>query len=329
MKYSLFEEAFRFEFFRAVRVLERLYPDLEPIGTDAPPSREVARIVAHASLSFPASQIQRITPPNASQAQPWMTVNFMGLTGPLGALPLPYTEFVLERLTKKDYTLRDFLDIFNHRAIALFYRAWEKYHVAVGFERGQDDRFSQYLSDLIGMGTRGLKGRLAFEELSLLHYAGLFNQHPHSASGLAGIVRDFFEVPAEIEQFSGRRIRLEPENFNRLGVENTELGVNLILGESIWDRQSKFRVKLGALRFEEFRRFLPVGKGYRPLVQMTRLYAGLEYDFDVQLSLTAGEVPACRLASEGPEGVYLGWSSWLKVSEFKRNPEDTILSGDF
>lgn len=326
MKHSLFQEPFSFEFFRAIRVLEKWYPDREPVGADASPTREVARFSARATLTFPASQIHELKESEDDSSPPLMTVNFMGLTGPSGVLPDVYTEFLMQRIYLKDRTLRDFLDIFNHRAISLFYRAWEKYHFTVGFDRGQDDRFSQYLFDLIGMGTKGLRGRVAFEDLGLLHYAGLFNQHPHSASGLEGIVRHYFEVPAGVEQYVGRRVRLEPETCNRLGIRNTELGVNLILGESVWERQSQFRVEVGPLSLRRFRAFLPVGRDYLPLNQITRLYSGQECDFDILLKLKAGEVPECRILSEGEDGAYLGWSSWLKMREFTADTQDTVLA---
>jgi type VI secretion system protein ImpH len=326
MKYSLFQEPYCFDFFRVIRVLEKLYPERELVGTDAPPAREVARFSARATLTFPASQIQELKESEDDSSPPLMTVNFMGLTGPLGVLPEVYTEFLIQRLYLKDRTLRDFFDLFNHRAISLFYRAWEKHHFTVGFDRGQDDRFSQYVFDLIGMGTNGLRGRLAFEDLGLLHYSGLFNQHPRSASGLEGIVRDYFEVPAGIEQYVGRRVRLDPEIYNRLGICNTELGVNLILGESVWDRQSQFRVEVGPLSLPRFRSFLPVGRDFLPLNQISRLYSGQECDFDVLLKLKAGEVPECRLLSEGDDGAYLGWSSWLKMRDFTADTQDTVLS---
>jgi len=329
MKYSMPEEPFRFKFFRAIRILECIYPEREPIGASAHPSREVVRFGAHATLAFPASEIQSFTPATDENVPARMAVNFLGLTGPLGVLPLPYTEFLLQRISQKDNTLRDFFDLFNHRAISLFYRAWEKYRFNVNFERTRgEDQFSQYLSDLIGLGTKGLRGRLAFEDLALLRYSGLLNQRPHSAGGLEGIVRDFFDQPACVIQFVGTRVRLGIENHCKLGIQNTELGVNAILGERVVDRQSRFRIRLGPLTLKTFRAFLPVSHSYLPLVQIVRMYAGMEYDFDVQLSLKAPEVPACQLLSEGEQGALLGWSSWLKTREFNRDPEDTVISSD-
>lgn len=329
MRHSITEEPFRFDFFRAVRILESLYPGREPVGASANPSREVIRFGAHATLSFPASEIQSLVPEIDENNPARMVVNFLGLTGPLGVLPQPYTEFLIERLNQKDTTLRDFFDLFNHRAISLFYRAWEKYRFPVDYERSAgEDRFSQYLSGLVGLGTDGLSGRLAFEDLSLLRYSGLMNQRPHSATGLEGTLRDFFSVPVSITQFLGTRIRLGAENHTLLGIQNTELGANSILGEKVWDRQSRFRVRLGPLSIKLFKAFLPASDSFLPLVQIVRIYAGMEFDFDIQLILKAPEVPGCQLLSEGEQGSYLGWSSWLKTQEFRRDPEDTVLAGN-
>ena len=92
-----------------------------------------------------------------------MTVAFMGLTGPQGVLPRYYTELMLERLQAKDQTLRDFFDVFNHRMISLFFRAWEKHHCTVGFEQwlllGKEDRFARCLFALAGLGNASCRRR--------------------------------------------------------------------------------------------------------------------------------------------------------------------------
>ena len=88
-----------------------------------------------------------------------MRVNFMGVVGPQGLLPIYYTELVIDRLRAKDATLRDFLDIFHHRIISLFYRVWQKYRFQVAYEQGDGDQFSQYLLALIGLGMPALQHR--------------------------------------------------------------------------------------------------------------------------------------------------------------------------
>jgi len=70
------EKPFTFEFFQAMRLLERLLPDRLPVGGFGPPSAEVARMGAHPSLGFPASEIQSLQW-DEGQA-PFLSVNFMG-----------------------------------------------------------------------------------------------------------------------------------------------------------------------------------------------------------------------------------------------------------
>src|SRR6266498_4733090 len=148
----LFEEGYRFEFFQAVRVLERLYRARLPVGCDSIPAKEVVRFHSLLSLTFPPSAVHDVVPSDDGASPAQMTVAFMGLTGLLGVLPRHYTELLLERMRHKDQTLRDFLDLFNHRLISLFYRAWEKYRLPMAYERAVSkqegyDRFSLHLFD--------------------------------------------------------------------------------------------------------------------------------------------------------------------------------------
>ena len=263
-----------------------------------------------------------------------MTVAFMGLTGPLGALPRHYTELILERLRyHRDRTLRDFLDLFNHRLITLFYRAWEKYRVPIAYERTLvkgtgEDRFSQYLFDTIGLGTKGLRGRMAVQDGALLFYAGLLAQRPHSASALGGMLQDYFGVPVHIVQFVGAWLPLAHTDRSCLGSEatNNVLGSTALSGDRVWDQQATFQVQLGPLPYATFCRFLPTGSAFQPLLGMTRFYAGEESDFTVHLSLQAAEVPWCRLGDTGAQAPRLGWSTWLKTREFCTDATDAVFS---
>jgi type VI secretion system protein ImpH len=176
-----------FEFFQAVRLIERLLPDRAPVGRFVSPDKEVMRFNAHNAFPFPASQIQRII---WDGDRPVMVVNFMGLTGPMGVLPLYYTEMMLERIRSKDYGIIQFFDIFNHRMISLFYQAWEKYRFTIAYERGERDNFSHHLMDLIGIGSADLQDRLRVRDDSLLFYGGLLALRPRSAVALQRIIED-------------------------------------------------------------------------------------------------------------------------------------------
>jgi type VI secretion system protein ImpH len=327
----LFEEPYRFDFFQAVRLLERIYADRQPVGRGNEPGREAVRFRTLPSLKFPPSQIHELRRESAEDERgrrlpPEMVVAFMGLTGPLGLLPHSYTELIMERNREKDRTLHDFLDLFNHRAISLFYRAWEKYRFAVAYERGAEDRFTEFLFDLVGMGTRGLRGRLSLPDEGLLGYAGLVAQRPHSAVAAAAMIGDYFGVRAVVAQYAGQWLKFEAEDRTRLGGPNAQLGVNAVAGARVWDSQSKFRLRLGPLSLKEFAAFLPVGSAHRKAGDLGRLMAGQELDFDVQLVLRAKEVPGCILTTRAKRKPMLGWTTWLKTKPFGKDDEQVVLS---
>jgi type VI secretion system protein ImpH len=338
---QLLREPHRFDFFQAVRLLERqAYAQAdgtgEPVGRDAAPDREVVRIRAAASLSFPPAPVLELRPARGSGPLE-MVVAFLGLTGPCGVLPYHYTALLLRRLRNKDASLDDFLDLFNHRFASLFYRAWQKYRLPFAYEQarldgGDADPCTLGLYCLVGLGTGGLRGRLRIDDEAFLFYGGHFAHHPRSAVALEALLQDYFEMPIEVQQLHGQWLCLErgertalPAAGARLG-SHTELGVDVIVGERVWDVQSMFRLRVGPLTYRQFRLLMPGGDGLRPLCELTRSYAGPELSFDVQPVLRADEVPRCRLGSAEDDPPQLGWNTWIASEAFTADAVDPVFS---
>ena len=324
---ELFDEPYKFEFFQAVRLLERIFPNRKPLGSEALPNQEIIRIRSRMSLNFPASEIYEITETvdeSADETKPEMFVNFMGMAGPSGVLPVRYTELLIDRARYHDTAMGSFLDIYTHRAVSLFYRAWEKYRFPVQYERGNDS-FTEYLFDFAGLGTNGLRNRQAVEDETLLPYAGLLAQKPHSSLALEQMISDYFEIDVKVEQFSGQWLDLDDESITRIGTANSKLGYTTIAGAKVWDQQSKFSLRLGALPFQKFQAFLPNGTANEPLKSIVRLMTGQELDFDVRLVLDAKQVPGCILTTRALRRPMLGWSSWLKTKAFESDDEQVVL----
>ncbi len=324
---QLFDEAYRFDFFQAVRLLERIYPEKKAIGQEKTPNNEIVRIKSHLSLGFPASQIQEIKEvydENTDQSRVEMYINFMGMIGIIGVLPIHYTELAISRATQRDHTFAAFMDIFTHRAVSLFFKAWEKYRFPVQYERGNDS-FTEYLFDVAGLGTPGLRGRMDLDDENLIPYAGLIAQKPHSSSALSQIISDYFDAPAKINQFHGQWLDLEEESLTRLGKTNYSLGSSTIIGTKVWDYQSKFRVVLGSLKFTQFQAFLPNGTAHKPLLSIIKFMVGHELDYDIQLRLKAKEVPSCILTTRAKRRPMLGWTTFLKTKPFKQDDEQVVL----
>lgn len=392
----LFEHPYEFDFFQAVWLLERLEPDRAAVGRQGSPAGETVHFAAHPSLSFPPSSVCDLRRDEDSGI-PRMTVAFLGLTGPAGALPRHYSELLLrverEARSPERHALRDWLDLFNHRLVSLFFRAWEKYRFYVPVARGgwrqpEPDLFTEGLFSLIGMGLPSLRGKLsvwqrppglttsavvsgrrlepasrtfaggvfgagdleaelspspmqprklaAIEDLALLYYAGLFVQRPRTATNLQALVSDYFQLPAQVLQFQGQWLRLEPSNQSRLGGPhtNSQLGINAVVGQRVWDVQSKFRIRIGPLDYRQFVEFLPErsassdSKSLFLLSHLVRLYAGPEFDFDVQVVLKADQVPAIVLNSQAAIGSRLGWNTWLRSLPPQRDAQDAVFAGD-
>ena len=234
-----------------------------------------------------------------------MRVNFMGLTGPLGVLPLPYSALVVDRMRERDTSMRDFFDIFNHRMISLFYQAWEKYRFTIAYERGERDRFSHHLLALIGLGTPGLQDLKpeGVPDDSLLFYSGLLSMHPRSArraaAGAAGLLSSAGgdrTVRGRVAS-GGRGIAVFPGR--RCHVFRAP-GFGAVVGDEIWDQQSRVRIRLGPLTLDQYQDFLPGAKPSAGYASIAGFFSGDEYDLELQLVLKRTEVPRCELSRQGP-----------------------------
>jgi type VI secretion system protein ImpH len=324
---ELRERATAFEFFQAVRTLERLLPHRTPVGGFGEPHDEIVRFTVHPDLAFPASEIYALDlPPDGGQAR--LAVTFIGLTGPQGVLPYAYSELVAERVRARDTSLRAFLDLFHHRIISLFYRAWEKYRFQVSHERDRRDLLTQHLKDLIGLGVEGLQDRLGIRDEALLFYAGLLGPGQRSAAALQQLIADYFGVPATVEQFVGGWYRLTTETQCAVGLDedaSEQLGLGAVVGDEVWDPQARVRLRLGPLTRQQYDQFLPGGDAHQPLRTLTRFFSGDQLDFEVQLVLVRDEVPGCVLGEQTP-GTPLGWCTWMRSRPFRRDPDDTVLT---
>jgi type VI secretion system protein ImpH len=324
---NLLRDPTAFQFFQAVRLLGLVSPGKHQVGEFVDPADEAVRFSVPASLAFPPSEVRSVE--DVPDGPLRMTVNFMGLTGPQGVLPYHYTLLVAERLLKRDRGLRDFLDIFHHRILSLFYRSWEKSHFPVVYERGHQDPITRHVRDLVGVGGDATPDQPQPHRDALLFYAGLLLPQPRSALGLEQLLEGFFGVPVAVEQFVGEWYT--PAGETQCVVSDDDrvagrLGSGALVGDAVWDRQAKVRIRIGPLARERYEAFLPGGAPHEELRQLTRFYGGGALEFEVQLVLARADVPSCVLGGGEGEGLPLGWSTWVRTAPPTRDPDDTILT---
>lgn len=324
---DLHDDPYSFSFFQAVRLLERLSPARALVGDYDDPAREVVRFGVLPTLAFPASEIQELELDD-EDAPARMKVNFMGLIGPSGVLPHPYTQLVADRTRSRDHALADFFDLFHHRSISLFYQAWRKYRFTVAREDQSRDRLADHLLDLIGLGLTGYRNRLPFPDEALIFRAGLLMPQPRGAAALQQLLMDFFAVPVEVDQFVGAWYALAKSDL--CGVGDTEdasnqLGLGAVAGDEIWDQQSRVRVRIGPLTRAQFDSFLPGGSGHPALAALLRFFSHDQFDFEVQLILAREDVPGLRLG-DGKQAWQLGWTTWICATSPASDADQTVFT---
>ena len=321
---ALEREPYRFDFYRAMRSLECAHPDKPRFGQSRRASDDPVRLGQKASLAFAPSALSSFSLGDEENPAR-LAVSFFGLLGPNGPLPVHLTEYALGRIRDfDDETFVRFLDIFHHRMLTLFYRAWACAQPTVQLDRPETDKFSVYLGSLLGIGMPSLRDRDAMPDLAKLFYAGHMACSTRHPGGLQAILSDFFDLPVEITEFIGQWMALPGDCHFHLGDSPATgtLGETTTLGSHVWDAQQRFRISIGPIDWQDYQRFLPGAKSLDRLIAIVRNYVGDELEWEVNLILKREETPSMRLG----EGEQLGLSNWLDVAGLKQDPRDLHLT---
>lgn len=317
-------------FLHTLRRLDCLQPERPHIGATARPVDDPVRLGQRPSLRFSPSELAAFVPGPPGRP-PRLLVYFQGLLGPNGPLPLHLTEYARDRERHAaDPTFARFLDLFNHRMLALLYRAWAQAQPAVSFDRWQQDRFGDYLATLCGHSLPAFKRRDAMPDLAKRHYAGHLSCQTRHPDGLGAILRHLTGLPVRIQEFVGHWLRLPDDCRLRLGEtrHTGTLGGTATLGARVWDHQSKFRVRMGPLVLADYLSLLPGSPALARVKATVRNYVGEALKWDLNLVLAEPEVPPLRLG-RGPR---LGWTTWiasgLATGRLGRDGDDLRLDPD-
>ncbi|MFT6916473.1 MAG: type VI secretion system ImpH/TssG family protein [Motiliproteus sp.] len=224
---------------------------------------------------------------------------------------------------------RDFLDLFNHRLISLFYRCWKKYHPEFQYQAGATDDFSRWLFALMGAPDAQARQASALCWPRLLGYLGLLSMQARSANTLTAVVSGYFEgIPVEVEEHVPRWAYIPDAQRCRLGLGCSVLGDTVSLGARVRDRSGKFLVRLGPLSKSAFVRFLPTGEDHAALRELVIFLMPQQLLFDIELRLAAEAESQPDLSSSfalQAGGGQLGWSTWLSVNN--ASERSLILKG--
>jgi type VI secretion system protein ImpH len=334
---QLQSEPHRFDFFQAVRLLERaacMHPDKDEFATDsvgalARPDQEAMHFTSRPSLAFNGTDVTKISQKRISNydtednsvLQWQVEVAMMGLTGSQGVMPHYLSEIVLSELRKKSSALKDYFDLFNHRTISMFYEAWQKYHLAPNYERSQqsdalkEDIFTDALLSLSGIGLSEQRYRSSIPDEHIAGFSGHFGRTICSAESLRSSISGMFGLNIEIDQFQGQWYDLPsdvhcrmPCADNPMGTNN-QLGVSTVIGARCYQAQNKFSVIIRPVSEEEFMALAPGSKRLEELKSFIKLSVGGEQDFDLEIKLSDDQIPLKHLFESENYRPLLGWNT--------------------
>lgn len=303
-----------FDFFHALRRIEAHHPTKPRLGRARRPADEAIRLGQQPDMGFAPASLASVEPAGR-KGRARLLVRFFGLFGPNGPLPLHLTAYARERkMHRGDETFSRFADLFHHRLLLLFYRAWAQANPAASLDRPEEDRFGDYVGSLAGVGGDEWRARDALPDHARLAFAGLLSRQVRNAEGLARFLTGYLDRPVEVEQFVGRWMPLPLAERTRIGrrgasrrFATARLGVSAVLGRQVFDRQHHVRIHIGPLPLEVFESLLPVGRGMPAVKALVEQYVGHEQGWDLRLVLDPAERPPCRPGLQGR----LGWTTWL------------------
>ena len=271
---------------------------------------ERLRFKVNPNLSFPPSDIQELRR-DKGESDGWkisMVLNLMGLHGAGSPLPAYFTEHVTQHQDEAD-ALRDFFDVFNHRLISLLYGVWNKYRYYLQFRDNGSDTNSKRFFSFIGLGHKELRNRSGLRRERLLPYMGLIAFSGEAAGSLESILRHYFGHPdIHITPCIRRQVPIPEDQQCGLGLVNSRLSTDFLLGSEVLDQTGKFRILFDALSWERFCDFLPSGTLFSELETLVRFVLRSRLDFDVELRLRPAEIPPFSIGQTSV--CRLGWTTW-------------------
>ncbi len=289
---------------------------------------DVLRLCVDAELTLPAAEAETEEALDPAAADPVrLRVGIAGLTGAMGALPMPYTALAS---AEEDGALPRFLELVQQPPLMLLLRAHLQRRFWMDAALGGERPFTRVLYALAGVLDGATRSMTGLPPALFAHYCGLLLQHPPSATALAALLCDVLGVPVEVRQLRGTWADVQTEGPAGAtgggigGANPAGLGRDAVLGDRVLLPAAGLDLEVGPLTLDRLGSLLPGTPGAQELVRLVRVVAGPQQGFAYRLHLDPSEAPAPRLSGEGEPPQRLGWTFW--VADRRR---DAFVAGPF
>lgn len=313
------DELYQQGFAPLLRYLDANAPLAARIGYSVSPKQDCVRFGQTPLMHFYSSAFTNVTF-NKNSGEYKLKNSYWGLFGINGPLPSHLTEYAIERNYRlKDKTFTEFLDIFHHRFISLFYRAWADAQPTVSHDRPEQDSFRKRLTAISGDEASGTD---TFSQNKNIHQymSGLYSQKNRSGTALSQILSEYLGLNVWLEEFQGCWYELQPHEQTQLGKKNAVLGIDSIVGGRTYQCNFNFDINIGPVTYKQYTNLLHNKKYLKTVANLTKKMVGQEYNFTIKIVLKAHQTQSCHLGS-----ARLGINSWCQNKSSHLMQSDPVI----
>ena len=321
-----------YDLLKAIALLdqEASQKGFSPLDTrDAQPAleskgKQTVRLFGQASLSFVPSDISSIKSSPATGEGFGLTTAVMSLAGNSGPLPLAFTEELIARNANQDFATRDFLDIFHHRLLRLFYLIRKRSQPGLSIQDPWQSAVPRLVGHLANLPSDN-PVRSEDPPVTYPRHSSFMAMESRSVIGLRQYLFDQLGIRFQIESFVGRWQALRGHFVNRLGASpgqakaveghHAVLGHNAILGKRVMVPSHGIRLTAGPMPTQAIHQLLPGAVDYRKLKACLIQYLPSPTLVEIGLYPMRASIPRPSLATQA--NLRLGQTAWL-VSKTKR-----------
>lgn len=260
---------------------------------------------------FPENEIEEIRINSSGKVE--IVVNFLPIVGPMGIMPLHYTEYMILRSREKNYDLLDFITILYDKIIKFFaiivnsdiHLDYENYlHSSTQSPPKLWDIIANLMGLNINILAEGYANSLFFK------FSSSLITRSRSAKTLQFILGQYLKFPVEIKQFVPEIEKLPEPELSKLGQANNQLSTSLYLGDNAYFCQNKVQIIISEMDFASYQRILEDNYILPAIKQFIDFFLGHEIRYDLFFLVTESE-KATILSYTKPRK--LGVSLWCKI----------------